>query len=113
VGEPFGFGIRAPFGDQGLTFDVKVRNTADAFIGTVPEKSRRIIKSALKCLEENPYPGSGGEKDKLFLDGGREIYRIHIARTYTAFYRGDKENRMVKVHDILTIGQAHKKYGRL
>jgi mRNA interferase RelE/StbE len=96
-----------------LTFDLKVRNTADAFIGTVPEKSRRIIKSALRGLEENPFPGSGGDKEKLVLGGGREIYRLHIARSFTAFYSVDKVNRIVKVHDILTIGQAHKKYGRL
>jgi mRNA interferase RelE/StbE len=96
-----------------LTFDVKVHNTADAFIGTVPEKSRRIIKTALKGLEENPFPGRGGDKEKLDRGDDREIYRIHIARTYTAFYSVDKEKRIVKVHDILTIEQAHKKYGRL
>jgi len=96
-----------------LTFEVKVRNTADAFIGTVPEKTRRIIKSALRGLEENPFPGSGGDKEKLVLGGGREIYRLHIARAFTAFYSVDKENRIVKVHDILIIEQAHKKYGRL
>jgi mRNA-degrading endonuclease RelE of RelBE toxin-antitoxin system len=67
----------------------------------------------LKGLEENPFPGGGGDKEKLVLSGGGEIYRLHIARTYTAFYSVDKENRIVKVHDILTIEQAHKKYGRL
>jgi len=92
---------------------VKVRNTADAFIGTVPEKFWRIIKSALSDLEENPFPGSGGDKEKLVLGGGREIYRLHIARSFTAFYSVDKENRIIKVHEILTIEQAHKKYGRL
>jgi mRNA-degrading endonuclease RelE of RelBE toxin-antitoxin system len=96
-----------------LTFDVKVHTTADAFIGTVPEKSRRIIKSALKGLEENPFPGSGGDKEKLVLSGGSEIYRFDIARTFTTFYRVDKGSRIIKVHDILTIEQAHKKYGRL
>ena len=96
-----------------MTFEVKVRNTAAAFIGTVPEKSRRIIKNALKGLEENPFPGSGGEKEKLVLGGGREIYRLHISRSFTAFYRVDKENRIVRVHEILTTEQAHKKYGRL
>ena len=96
-----------------MTFEVKVRSTAVAFIGTVPEKSRRIIKSALKGLEENPFPGSGGDKEKLVLSGGSEIYRLHIARTFTAFYSVDKGNRIIKVHDILTIEQAHKKYGRL
>jgi mRNA-degrading endonuclease RelE of RelBE toxin-antitoxin system len=96
-----------------LTFEVKVHSTAGAFIGAVPEKSRRIIISALKGLEENPFPGSGGDKEKLDLGAGKKIYRIHIARTFTAFYSVDKDNRIVKVHDILTIEQAHKKYGRL
>jgi mRNA-degrading endonuclease RelE of RelBE toxin-antitoxin system len=96
-----------------LTFEVKVHSTADAFIGAVPEKSLRIIKSALKGLEENPFPGSGGDKEKLDLGAEKKIYRIHIARTFTAFYSVDKDNRIVKVHDILTIEQAHKKYGRL
>ena len=96
-----------------MTFEVKVRNTADAFIATVPEKSRRIIKNALEGLEVNPFPGSGGNKEIIILRGGREIHRLHIARTYTAFYSIDKEARVVRVHEILTIEQAHKKYGRL
>lgn len=96
-----------------MTFEVKVRNTADRYISSLPEKSRRIITNTLKGLEENPFPGSGGDKEKLFLSGGSGIYRLHIARTFTAFYRIDKESRIIKVHDILTIEQAHKKYGRL
>jgi mRNA interferase RelE/StbE len=95
-----------------LTFEVKVRNTADAYIETVPEKSRRIIRNALKGLCENPFPGSDGDKEKLILRSGREIYRLHIARTYTAFYSINKENMIVRVHDIFPIELAHKKYGR-
>jgi mRNA-degrading endonuclease RelE of RelBE toxin-antitoxin system len=96
-----------------LTFEVKVRNTADTFIGSVPEKSRRIIRNALQGLGENPFPGSGGDKERLVSRGGREIYRLHIARTYTAFYSVDEEIRIARVHEILPIEQAHKKYGRL
>ena len=96
-----------------MTFEVKVRNTADAFIGTVPEKSRRITRNALQGLCENPFPGSGGDKERLVLRDGRVIYRLHIARTYTAFYSVDDHNRIVRVHEILPIEQAHKKYGRL
>ena len=96
-----------------MRFEVKVRNTVIAYINTVPEKSRRIIKKALEGLEQNPYPGSGGDKERLETGQGREIFRIHIARTYTAFYSLDTENRIVRVHDILTLEQAHKKYGRL
>lgn len=96
-----------------MTFDVKVRNTADAFIGSVPEKSRRIIRNALQGLCENPFPGSGGDKERLVLRAGREIYRLHIARTYTAFYSVVDETRIVRVHEILPIEQARKKYGRM
>ena len=92
---------------------MKVRNTADEFIGSVPEKSRRIIRNALQGLGENPFPGSGGNKERLALRGGREIYRLHIARTYTAFYSVEEENRIVKVYEILPIEQAHKNYGRM
>ena len=96
-----------------MTFEVKVRNTADAFIGSVTEKSRRIIRNALQGLGENPFPGSGGDKERLVLRGGREIYRLHIARTYTVFYSVENENRIVRVHEILPTEQAHTKYGRL
>jgi len=96
-----------------LTFEVKVHTRVIAYINTVPEKSRRIIRKALEDLEQNPYPGSRGDKERLDVGHGREIFRIHIARTYTAFYSLDTENRIVKVHDILTTEQAHKKYGRI
>lgn len=92
---------------------MKVHTRVIAYITTVPEKSRRIIRKAREGLEQNPYPGSGGDKERLDAGGGREIYRIHIARTYTAFYSLDTDHRIVKVHEILTLEQAHKKYGRL
>lgn len=96
-----------------MNFEVKVRNTVEGYIISLPEKSRRIIKNALYGLGENPVPGSGGDKERLALRGGREIYRLHIAHTFTAFYNIDKENKIVRVHEILPIEQAHKKYGRL
>lgn len=92
---------------------MKVHTRVIAYINTVPEKSRRIIRKALEDLEQNPYPGSGGDKERLEAGHGRKVFRIHIARTYTEFYSLDTENRIVKVHDIHTIEQAHKKFGRL
>jgi len=96
-----------------LTFFVKVRNTATHFINSVPEKSQRIITEALARLEHDPFPGSGGNKERINLRKGREVYRMHIARKFTAFYTIDTECLVVRVHEILTIEQAHKKYGRL
>jgi mRNA interferase RelE/StbE len=95
-----------------LTFEVKVRNTVGPFLASVPEKSRRIILVSLRNLAENPFPGSGGDKEKITTRRGKEIYRLHISRSFTAFYSIDPDNRVVKVQDVLTIEQAHKKYGR-
>ena len=80
-------------------------------INCLPDKTRRIIKAALKRLEEDPYPGSQGDKEKLILRGGIFIYRLHISRSYTVFYEINKEEKLVIVQDILSIEQAHKKYG--
>jgi mRNA-degrading endonuclease RelE of RelBE toxin-antitoxin system len=94
-----------------LRFAVKLRDTVSEDINDLPEKSRRIIRIALQGLEVDPFPGTRGDKEKITMRGGSIIYRIHISRTYTAFYSVNDENRIVKVHDIFTIEQAHKKYG--
>jgi len=65
----------------------------------------------MKRLEEDPFPGSQGESEKLVLRGGVVIYRLHISRSYTVFYEIDNEEKRVIVQEILPIEQAHKKYG--
>jgi mRNA-degrading endonuclease RelE of RelBE toxin-antitoxin system len=94
-----------------LTFRLIVWRDLSDEINRLPEKTRRIIKTALKRLEEDPFPGIHGDKEKLVLKGGVVIYRLHISRSYTAFYDIDKEEKLVIVQEILPIGQAHKKYG--
>jgi mRNA interferase RelE/StbE len=94
-----------------LTFSLVLWHELSDEINRLPEKSRRIIKTALKRLEEDPFPGSQGDKEKLVLRGGVAIYRLHISRSYTAFYDIDKEEKLVIVQEILPIEQAHKKYG--
>jgi mRNA interferase RelE/StbE len=80
-------------------------------INRLPQKTRRIITAGLKRLEEDPFPGTMGDKEKLVLRGGIVIYRLHISRSYTVFYEIDKEQKQVIVQEILPIEQAHKKYG--
>jgi len=94
-----------------LTFEVNLRDRISEEINHLPEKSRRIIKTALKRLEEDPFPGDHGDKEKITLRGGGIIYRVHISHTYTAYYSINHEARIVRVHDIFPIEQAHKKYG--
>ena len=80
-------------------------------INRLPDKTRRIIRTALKRLENDPSPGSQGDKEKLVLRGGTVIYRLHISRSYTVFYEIDEDEKLVIVQEILPIEQAHKKYG--
>jgi mRNA interferase RelE/StbE len=94
-----------------LTFSLILWHELSDEINRLPGKTRRIIKTALKRLEEDPFPGSKGDKEKLVLKGGVIIYRLHISRRYTVFYEIDKEEKLVIVQEILTIEQAHKKYG--
>ncbi|WP_321507869.1 type II toxin-antitoxin system RelE/ParE family toxin [uncultured Methanoregula sp.] len=75
------------------------------------EKSRRITKEKLATLRENPYPGKRGDKEKLCLKDGYVLYRLHIGRTWTAFYRICEVDKTVRILDVMPIEQAHKKYG--
>ena len=94
-----------------MTFSLILWHELSDEINRLPGKTRRIIKTALKRLEEDPFPGSKGDKEKLVLKGGITIYRLHISRRYTVFYEIDKEEKLVIVQEILPIEQAHKKYG--
>lgn len=95
-----------------MTNNVRIDRTARAFIESLPEKSRRIVKDKLKILQEDPHPGKDGDKECLNLPD-YELYRIHIARSYTAFYTIDQKNSGVTILDVMTSEKAHKKHGRL
>jgi mRNA-degrading endonuclease RelE of RelBE toxin-antitoxin system len=94
-----------------LTFSLILWHELADEINRLPEKTRRVIKAALMRLEEDPFPGSHGDKEKLVLRGGVVIYRLHISRKFTAFYEIDKEEKLVIIQEILPIEQAHKRYG--
>lgn len=94
-----------------MTFDLIIWHELSDEINHLPEKTRRIIKTALKRLEDDPFPESQGDTEKLVLCGGSVIYRLHIAGEYSVFYDIDKEGKLVIVQEILSIELAHKKYG--
>ena len=81
------------------------------YIDTLAEKSKRLIKRKLETLKDNPYPGRD-DKKKLQLPN-YDLFRMHVSRSYTIFYRIYEGEKTVKVLDIMTIKEAHKKYGRL
>ncbi len=96
-----------------MTWTVIVRKELVEYLNSQNEKSRRIVRTKLLTLEENPFPGSPADKERLTLPDDTVLYRMHIGRTWTVLYRVDEVSKTVKVIEIMTIEQAHKKYGRL
>lgn len=94
------------------SYEVLVSEEARAYLDDLDEKSRRIVVANLRKLADHPYPARGpGDKEHITFRG-REAYRMHIGRTHTAFYRVDEEAGVVRVLEILSIGDAHKAFGR-
>ncbi|MEE8401757.1 MAG: hypothetical protein V3R86_06350 [Candidatus Hydrothermarchaeaceae archaeon] len=96
-----------------MAYRVLIDTDALGYVNNLPQKSQRIVKENLKKLGENPYPGVGrGDKEKL-THRGETLYRLHIGRTFTTFYRIYEKEKVVKVLKVMTIERAHKEYGRL
>ena len=89
------------------------KKRAQDFYDHLPEKSRAIVRDHLLRLTTNPYPGSGADKEELTIRGDNQYFRLHIGRSLTAMYTIDEDKAEVRVLSIMTIEQAHKKYGRL
>lgn len=88
-----------------------VEEDALAFVEGLDEKSERICKQNLKKLANDPYPGGGrGDKKRLVVDGD-VVYRLHIGRTFRAFYDIDEDADVVRILEVLPIDDAHKRYG--
>ena len=84
-----------------------------AFIRQLPDKSQEIIDGKIKTLKDDPYPGRRGDKELLNTGKGKKVYCLHIGHRYTVFYRVSKDKKIVYITDVMTIEQAHKKYGLL
>lgn len=96
-----------------MTYRLEIEENALDFISSLPEKSKRIVKTHCRALAEDPFPGKGGDKEALHLTGFQTLYRLHIGRSYTAFYHIFEDEKAVRILNIMTIEQAHKRYGRL
>jgi len=80
------------------------------FCKSLKEKDLLIVKEHLRRLKQ-PYSATGNIK-RLHGPGGIIRYRMHISRKYTVFFRIYDEQDCVRVDAIMTIDQAHKKYGK-
>ncbi len=93
-----------------VDFEVVIDVEAKDFLDHLPKKSRNIIKTKLSILKTDPFPGKGGDKELLNSPKHKEVYRLHISRFYTAFYR--IEGKTVVILWLGSIEMAHKVYGR-
>lgn len=92
-------------------YRVEIAPRVGQFLQALDDKSRRICAGNLKKLAQGPYPGRGaGDKERLVVRG-EEVFRMHISRSYTAFYVVIERDKIVRVFEMLPIDQAHKKYG--
>lgn len=92
-------------------YDLLVHPDALDFVESLDDKSERICKDNLEKLERNPYPGRGqGDKEAIVVDG-EEVYRLHVGRTFTAFYEVLEDDGVVRVLEVLPIDEAHDRYG--
>jgi len=96
-----------------VTFRLMVDKRALAFLTALDAKDQRVIKENLKILQDNPYPGPDGDKEKLHTTKKRESYRLHVARSFTVIYTIDPDNSLVYITHIISIEKAHRRYGRI
>ena len=87
--------------------DVKIERGVIKALEKYPDKIREHIFNHIRKLE-HPYTAS----DIECLHSRTQIYRMHIGRTYTVIFKINKELNTVLVLDLMTIEQAHKRYGR-
>ena len=94
-----------------IAFQIVISKNALDFINSFPQKSQRIVIEKCKSLGDDPFPGQG-DREMIQRRDHKEIYRLHISRSYTAFYKIYKDEKIVKILDVMTIERAHKVYGR-
>ncbi len=94
-----------------MTYEVRIDVHAADFLNSQAEKTQSIIKDNLGKLKEEPYPtpkAQSGDREKVTVNG-EEVYRMHISRSYAAFYIVNEDEQVV-VTDIVDIDTAHKMY---
>lgn len=94
-----------------MKFITNIEDEPLAFLESLPEKTRYIVRNKLSLLKTDPCPGKGGDKEKFTCRGKKPVYRLPVSHSYTALYRIEKNT--VFIYYLDTIERAHKKYGRL
>jgi len=87
---------------------IKIETGVISFMGCLPEKDRRVIGEHIDRLSEHPNATGNIKK----LKTRKPCWRMHISLKYTLFYHINPADT-VCIDKIMTIGQAHKKYGNI
>ncbi|AWB27825.1 type II toxin-antitoxin system RelE family toxin [Halococcoides cellulosivorans] len=96
-----------------MSYTVLLAEQPRSVLDDADDKTDRIVRDNLQKLADDPYPrpnAGRGDREKLTVDG-RSMYRLHIGRSYTAFYTIDDGETAVRVREILPIDEAHRRYG--
>jgi len=96
-----------------MTYEVLLSEAARDYVHALDEKSRRIVTDNLRKLEDDPHPrprSGSGDKERLTVQD-EELCRLHVGRTHTAFYVIKESTQEVRVVDVMTIDEAHDRYG--
>ena len=86
---------------------ISIEDRVREFIRELPGKDRRVIGEHIERLSD--HPSATGNIRKLPTRKPR--LRMHISMKYTLFYYVDSDT--VWIDKIMTIEQAHKKYGKI
>ena len=86
---------------------IKIEDRVKEFIRELPEKDRRVIGEYIERLSEHPNATGNIRK----LPARKPRWRMHISLKYTLFCYVDSD--IVWIDKIMTIEQAHKKYGKI
>jgi len=86
---------------------IKIEDRVKEFIRELPEKERRVIGAHIERLFD--HPDASGTIKKLHTREPRR--RMHISMKYPLFYYVESDT--VWIDKIMTLEQAHKKYGKI
>jgi mRNA interferase RelE/StbE len=88
---------------------IKIHHKAKEYYKSLPVKSQRIIKEHVDRL--NHYPDIEADVECIRRSPDSQLWRMHISRTVTLVYTVIPAENQIHVDALMTIEQAHKKYG--
>jgi mRNA interferase RelE/StbE len=91
-------------------FTVKCSKKSLKFYQSLPAKDRRIVLNHIERLRS--YPEIAGDIECLTSSKHVQYFRMHIGRSYTVLYMVIPVISEIHVEDVMSIEQAHKRYGR-